>query len=132
MSKEQIPVEQVVRACFEAYSKRDRKAIESLIADDFRFTSPLDNQIDRNAYFETCWPGSESLVVMTLQHLAVFDGDKAYVTYEALRRDGQRFRNTELHTVKGGQLSQVEVYFGWNIPHEVPAGTHRAAETPAA
>ena len=126
MNKDTTTVERVVRACFEAYSRRDRAAIEAVIGDDFRFTSPLDNQIDRHAYFELCWPNSDAIVVMTVQHLAVFDGDKAFVTYEALLRDGKRLRNTELHTVKEGRLSAVEVYFGWNIPHEVPVGTHRA------
>jgi ketosteroid isomerase-like protein len=118
-------VEQIVRASYEAFSRRDRAAFEALIGEDFRFTSPMDNQLDRHSYFETCWPHNTELIVMTLQHLAVF-GDKAFVTYEALKNDGKRFRNTELLTVKGGKISEVEVYFGWNIPHEVSAGSHRA------
>ena len=125
MSRDNQSVERVVRACYEAYSRRDRAAIEALIGEDFRFTSPLDNQIDRHTYFEVCWPGSETIVVMTLQHVVVF-GEQAFVTYEALKRDGNRFRNTELLTVKDGKLSEVEVYFGWSIPHEAPSGTHRS------
>ena len=118
-------VEQVVRACYDAYSKRDRAAIEALIGEDFHFTSPMDNQIDRKTYFEICWPNSEAIIVMTLQHVVVF-GDQAFVTYEALMRDGKRFRNTELLTVTAGKITEVEVYFGWNVPHDAPAGTHRA------
>lgn len=118
-------VEATVRACFDAYSKRDRAAIEAVIHDDFRFTSPLDNEIDRKTYFEICWPNSETLIVMNLKHVQVF-GDRAFVTYEALARDGKRFRNTELLRVKDGKITEVEVYFGWNLPHTVPAGAHRA------
>ena len=118
-------VEQVVRACYDAYSKRDRAAIEALIGEDFHFTSPMDNQIDRKTYFEICWPNSEAINVMTLQLVVVF-GDQAFVTYEALMRDGKRFRNTELLTVTAGKITEVEVYFGWNVPHDAPAGTHRA------
>jgi hypothetical protein len=36
----------IARAAYEAYVARDRAAIERLIADDFHFTSPLDNRID--------------------------------------------------------------------------------------
>ena len=124
-------VEKVVRACYEAYSRRDRAAIEAVIAEDFCFTSPLDNQIDRKTYFEICWPNSEAIIVMTLQQVVVF-GDRAFVTYEALTREGKRFRNTELLSVKDGKISAVEVYFGWNIPHDVPAGAHKAASEPGA
>lgn len=120
----QPTVEQVVRSCYEACNKRDRAGFEALIADDFQFTSPLDNQINRQAYFDACWPNGDALIVLTLQHVAVV-GDKVFVTYEGLKRDGQRFRNTELLTVKDGKISEVEVYFGWNVPHDVPAGTHR-------
>jgi ketosteroid isomerase-like protein len=120
-------VEKTVRACYEAYSRRDLAAIEAVIAEDFSFTSPMDNRIDRKTYFEICWPNSEAIIVMTLQHVVV-SGDQAFVTYEALTREGKRFRNTELLTVKDDKISEVEVYFGWNIPHDVPAGTHR---TPA-
>lgn len=109
----------------EAYSRRDRAAIEAVIAEDFSFTSPMDNRIDRKTYFEICWPNSEAIIVMTLQHVVV-SGDQAFVTYEALTREGKRFRNTELLTVKDGKISEVEVYFGWNVPHDVPLGTHQA------
>jgi hypothetical protein len=37
------------------------------------------------------------------------------VTYEAMRRDGSRFRNTEVLTFDGDRLRRVEVYFGWNV-----------------
>ena len=41
----------MVRACYEAYVKKDRAAIEKLIAEEFHFSSPRDNRIDRATYF---------------------------------------------------------------------------------
>ena len=38
---------EIARASYRAYAMKDRAAIEALIADDFHFTSPLDNRIDR-------------------------------------------------------------------------------------
>jgi len=35
----------IVRAVFKAYEKKDRAAIEAVLADDFHFTSPLDNPL---------------------------------------------------------------------------------------
>ena len=40
----------VAKMCYQAYVDKDRSAIEALIADEFRFTSPLDNRIDRKTY----------------------------------------------------------------------------------
>jgi hypothetical protein len=39
------------------------------------------------------------------------------------RNDGrERFRNTEILTIRRSQIVNVEVYFGWSIPHEAPDG----------
>jgi ketosteroid isomerase-like protein len=111
----------IVRAVFQAYSTKDRSALEPLIAADFHFTSPLDNRIDRAVYFERCWPNSERLEGFDFIHL-VPDGDRVYVTYEARAVGARRFRNTELLTVRGGQVVEVEVYFGWSVPHEAKPG----------
>jgi hypothetical protein len=42
---------EVARASYLAYVNKDRAAIDKLIADDFHFTSPIDNHIDRATYF---------------------------------------------------------------------------------
>ena len=68
----------------QAYVDKDRVAIEALIAEDFHFTSPLDNAIDRATYFELCWPNSEAMTGFDLIH-AVDNGDQAFITYEATR-----------------------------------------------
>ncbi len=51
----------IARACYEAFAKGDRDAMEPLIADDFSFTSPLDNQLSRKAYFDRCWPNHQHI-----------------------------------------------------------------------
>jgi hypothetical protein len=99
---------------------KDRAAIEKLIADDFHFTSPLDNRIDRATYFERCWPNSASIEGFEFVHLGP-DGDRVFVTYEGRARD-HRFRNTELLTIRHGRIVDAEVYFGWSIPHKARPG----------
>jgi ketosteroid isomerase-like protein len=111
----------IARASYLAFADKNRKAMEALIADDFHFTSPLDNRIDRKTYFERCWPGSDRIRSFEFIHL-VPDGDQVFVTYEGEWEDRQRFRNTEIMTVRDGKIAEVEVYFGWSIPHRAAPG----------
>jgi ketosteroid isomerase-like protein len=109
------------RAVFKAFEDKDREAIERLIADEFSFTSPFDNRLDRDTYFERCWPNAEAAETFTVIFAAA-DGNRCAVTYEATTLDGDSFRNTEVFTVVGGQVTEVEVYFGWNLPHDAEEG----------
>lgn len=111
----------IARASYDAYAEKDRAAMEALVAEDFHFTSPLDNRLDRATYFARCWPNSGMIDGYDFIHL-VPEGDRVFVTYEGRSNAGQRFRNTEIFTLRGRQIVEVEVYFGWSIPHEAPAG----------
>jgi hypothetical protein len=97
-----------------------------LISEDFHFTSPLDNRIDRATYFERCWPNHETIVGFDFVRL-VSEGDQVFVTYEGRSTSGKIFRNTEILTVRGDQIVDVEVYFGWNVPHEATTGRSTGA-----
>lgn len=101
--------------------RKDRAAIEALIAPDFHFTSPVDNYIDRATYLGRCWPNSERIAGFDVVRLAS-NGDEVFVTYEGRNTDGDRFRNTEVLTIRGSKIENVEVYFGWSLPHEAPIG----------
>src|SRR6202171_2429890 len=103
MTKEKITrpgdIVAIVRAAYEAYVAKDLAAIERLIAKDFHFTSPLDNRIDRAAYFARCWPNSATIAAFEFIHV-VPDDDRVFVTYEARTTGGNRFRNSEILTVR--------------------------------
>jgi hypothetical protein len=94
-----------------------------LLADDFRFTSPLDNGLNRSRYLSHCWPAAQDIEQFEFIHL-LSAGDRVFVTYEARRAGGDRFRNTEILTVKRGKLIEVEVYFGWSLPHPAAPGSY--------
>ena len=112
------------RALYDAVEAKDRRTAEQLIADDFRFFSPYDNGLDRSRYFEICWPQAERFRDFKLTD-SIADGERVFVTYEAVLEDGERIRNAEVLTVRNGRVSAVEVYFGWNVPHPVAEGEHR-------
>jgi hypothetical protein len=119
----------VAKSCYQAYAEKNRSAIEDIIADDFHFTSPLDNRIDRRTYFERCWPNSEWIADFKFINI-VQEGARVFVTYEGRSNRGPGFRNTEILTVQFGKLVDVEVYFGWPLPHDVPPGRFKNPATP--
>jgi SnoaL-like domain len=102
------------REMYEAYASGDRAAIEVMLTDDFRFSSPVDPDLDRAGYFERCWPGSGQGQRFDFVRL-VQDGDEVIVTYEMTGRDGARGRNTEVLTFTGDRVRRAEVYFGWEL-----------------
>lgn len=110
------------QALYAAYVAKDRPAAELLLADDFSFTSPLDNAIDRATYFAICWPSSGGMKSFNFVQIAQ-SGERVFVTYEG-EGEKTRFRNTEIITVRDGKIAAVEVYFGWNVPHDVRPGEH--------
>lgn len=111
----------IARAYYWAYVAKDRRALEALLADDFCFTSPLDNRISRATYFERCWPNSQKIKTFDLVNLVV-DGARVIVTYEGRTSGDRRFRNTEILTLEGDKVVDVEVYFGWLVPHKAAPG----------
>jgi len=101
----------LIRKYFDVFHARDREAAYAMLSDDFTFSSPLDNKIDKKAYFERCWPNGDHLSAFEIEK--VFgEGDEVFVTYSCAQSDGTRFRNTEFFRTEAGRLTQVEVYFG--------------------
>ena len=102
---------EIVRRCFAAYTSKDRKAVEELLADDFTFTSPYHDAIDKVAYFERCWPNSEWIRTHILEKVWEQEGE-VFVRYRCIANDGKEFRNSEFFTFDGDKIRSVEVYFG--------------------
>ena len=46
--------ERLIRNLFAAYLGNDRQRVSEALADDFRFTSLFDDDLDKATYFERC------------------------------------------------------------------------------
>ena len=77
-----------IRDIFAAYLSDDREFVESAFSDDFRFTSPYDDNIDKPAYFERCWKNSGWIERHELERIFV-EGDEAFVTYRCVAKGRQ-------------------------------------------
>jgi ketosteroid isomerase-like protein len=106
---------EVVRAAFDAYRAQDRAAAEALIAEDYTFTSPQDDHLDRAAFLERCFPTADRFRTQVVLDLVPAGGDGVFLRYEYELADGQRFRNTEYSRVEGGRLTGTEVFFGGRV-----------------
>lgn len=109
---------QLAKELYHAFMSGDRTFYEEHLSDDFIFSSPHDIGLDRDGYFERCWPGSGRGGTIDFVRL-VESADEVIVTYESTTPDGDRGRNTEIIGFTGTKISSVEVYFGWAIPTDV-------------
>jgi hypothetical protein len=101
---------QIVRDSYVAFAGGNRDFFEQRLSDELLFSAPPDPKLDRDGYFERCWPGAgrgQDFEVVRL----IESGDEVVVTYEV----GGSGRNTEIFTFDDeDRISRIEVYFGWN------------------
>lgn len=105
----------IARASYTAFAAGDRAFFDEVLAEGFRFSSPPDPLLDRDGWFERCWPGAgrgqRFRIVRTIGA-----GDEVVVTYELLRPDGSAGRNTEVLLFdEDDRIVRAEVYFGWEL-----------------
>lgn len=105
----------VVEAAFRHYRAQDREAALPLYADDFTFTSPQDDHIDKKAFFERCFPTADRFTEQRFLHVVAVDEEVVFVQYEYELTGGKRFRNMEAITVRDGRIREVQVYFGSEV-----------------
>jgi ketosteroid isomerase-like protein len=110
-----MPNTDVVRRSIAAYLAQDRETAERLLAEDFVFTSPQDDHISKAEFLDRCFPTAGRLVSQQIVHLISADEDGVFVMYEYELKTGGRYRNTEFSTVRDGQLTETQVFFGGRV-----------------
>ena len=105
----------VVRAAMAAYRAQDRAAASALLADEYVFTSPQDDHLDKATYLERCFPTADRFVEQRVVHLVEVGSDEVFLLYEYELAGGGRYRNAEVSTVRGGQLVETQVFFGGQV-----------------
>lgn len=103
--------EETVLEFMRAFREQDATLAISLIADNFTFTSPQDDHLDRETWLQRCFPTADHFdsPVTTLQLVEV--GGVVLHRYE-YSVNGRTYRNVEATRVQDGLVHEVEVYFG--------------------
>ena len=107
-----MPNSEIVRALFDAYRAQDIAVAERLLAEDFAFTSPQDDHIDRAKYLERCFPTADRFTEQTVLQLVDVGDEDVFLLYEYELATGARYRNAEFLTVRSGRIVEVQVFFG--------------------
>ncbi len=102
---------EAARDLFKHYLANRKDLADRLLADDFTFTSPRDDHIDKATYFDRCWPQPPAFRDIVIERLFE-SGDEVVVGYRAEKTDGGSFRNLELLRFRVEKIISVEVYFG--------------------
>ncbi|WP_426240437.1 nuclear transport factor 2 family protein [Pararhizobium sp. DWP1-1-3] len=103
--------EATVRGLFAAYLANRKDEVSDMLTEDFTFSSPRDDHIDKAAYFERCWPQPPAFRAIHIERVSLEDNE-ALVRYRAEKQDGGAFRNVEVIRFHGDRIASVEVYFG--------------------
>ena len=106
---------ELIKQLYDAFSNVDRNNfVENLLAPNFTFSAPPDPFLDRDGFFEKCWPAGHNLknikYVRILEH-----ANEVVVTHEFIKPDGIRGCNTDIITFADDKITRLEVYFGWDI-----------------
>ena len=104
-----------VRAIFAAYLAGDRRLVEAAFADDFRFTSPYDDNIEKATYFERCWSGSDWIERHELERIVV-SGDEVFVTYRCVAQGRQELSQYRVLRVRRRQGRAYRRLFRRDLP----------------
>lgn len=104
--------EDIIRAYFSGWEKKDWELIERQLANGFTFTSPNnDDHLPVQQFKDKCWAQAD--------HIKGFEfirfgeaSDGCYVTYKLTTTYNTSFRNTEYFAIRNGKIESIEVFFG--------------------
>jgi ketosteroid isomerase-like protein len=105
--------EEIVRKWYAAWDKKDWGPVDSLLADDFTFTSPNgDDHISKSAFKTRCWESQIDFIAHFDLERITTGAEDAFVKYLCHTKNGKSFRNVEYLRIKNGKLESIECYFG--------------------
>jgi SnoaL-like protein len=105
--------EATIRKYYAAWEQKDWSPFDSLLAEDFTFTSAAgDDHLNKSVFKTKCW-GSQAQFIdhFDLKHL-YGSGNEALVMYDCHTNNGRTFRNVEYLRLSGARVQAIECYFG--------------------
>ena len=103
----------VVRQLQRAFDEQDAATAERLLADDYRFTSPQDDHLDKADWLRICFPTAAHFAERTILAIEALGSNDVLTYYEYEVADtGEVYRNAEVITVRDGRVVETRVFFG--------------------
>jgi ketosteroid isomerase-like protein len=105
--------EDIVRKWYAAWEQKDWGPVDSLLADNFTFSSAAgDDHISKSTFKEQCWKTQIDFIKHFDLERVSTGADDAFVKYLCHTKNGKSFRNVEYLRIKNGKLQSIECYFG--------------------
>ena len=115
---------EVVRKYYAAWETKAWHPVDILLADDFTFSSPLDDHISKSDFKSGCWDTQIAYIDRFDLKQVVGTDNEAFVMYVCHTTNGKTFRNVEYFQLRDGKVKAVECYFGGksSFPSAVSTG----------
>jgi ketosteroid isomerase-like protein len=105
--------DETIRKWYAAWEKRDWRPVDTLLADDFTFTSAAgDDHISKSAFKAQCWETQIDFIERIDLQRVYGSGNEAFVMYVCHTKNGKTFRNVEYFRLKEDKVEAIECYFG--------------------
>jgi hypothetical protein len=110
--REHMTKQEIIRAYYSGWEKKDWQAVRSLLADDFTFTSPNDDDhINVQIFKAKCWPQADYVQRFDLE-IAIGQNNDAFVKTLCRTTNGKSIQNVEYFRFADGLVRAIECYFG--------------------
>ena len=104
---------ELVRKWYAGWEKKDWGPLDTMLADNFTFTSANnDNHISKSTFKTRCWETQIDFIQHFDLERVTTGADDAFVKYLCHTKNGKSFRNVEYLRIRNGQLESIECYFG--------------------
>src|SRR6202167_1392771 len=105
--------DEIVRKWYGAWEKKDLGTFDTLLADNFTFTSAAgDDHISKSTFKTQCWDTQVDFIGhFDLERIST-GAEDAFVKYLCHTKNGKSFQNVEYLRIKNGKLQSIECYFG--------------------
>jgi ketosteroid isomerase-like protein len=117
--------EEIIRKWYAAWESKDLGSFDSLLADNFTFSSAAgDDHISKSTFKTQCWDTQVDFIKHFDLERVTTGADDAFVKYLCHTKNGKSFRNVEYFRITNGKLQSIECYFGArsSFPSAVSAG----------
>jgi ketosteroid isomerase-like protein len=105
--------EEIIRKWYAAWEKKDLSIFDSMLADNFTFSSAAgDDHISKSTFKTKCWDTQSGFIEHFDLERITTGPDDAFVKYLCHTKNGKSFRNVEYFRIRNGKLESLECYFG--------------------
>jgi ketosteroid isomerase-like protein len=111
MENNKSDIAEIIRKYFTAFMDKNWENFEGLLNDDFIFSSPKDDFINKDEHLKSCMFHSSKFKSINIETIFA-EGNEAFVRYKADMIGGNTFRNTEFFVTENGKIKSIDVYFG--------------------